>query len=107
MSKGKRNKITLVIDGEWYQNLKRVADAMNTVSWCENDNTPESVFCEFVKWDFGELLGSLRNIGECVAANIDTGFEDGTAEHGARIAELRAAFGRVEAQWAARRKGAA
>ena len=86
-------KITLVIDGEWYQNLKRVADTMNTVSWCDGDNTPETVFDEFVKWEIDYTLGSVRELCSQVAEAIDTGYEgkDDT-KHYARLAELRAAF---------------
>ena len=93
MSKGKRNKITLVIDGEWYENLKRVADAMNTVSWCYTDNTPETVFKEFVEYALEYVLGSVRELCSQVSDAIDTGYEGkDETKHNARLSELRAAF---------------
>ena len=85
-------KITLVIDGEWYQNLKRVADTMNTVSWCHG-NTPETVFKEFVLWSLDCTLGSVMELCTLIESSIDTGFEGkNEKKHRARLAELRAAF---------------
>ena len=87
-------KITLVIDGEWYQNLKRVADTMNTVSWCD-DNTAESVFEEFVFPWMLDFLRSPKELAGSILDGIATG-EDGEdmpePVHSQRIEELRAAF---------------
>ena len=88
-------KITLVIEGEWYQNLKRVADTMNTVSWCNDDNTAESVFEEFVFPWMLDFLQSPKRLAESILEGIATG-EDGEClpepQHSARIEELRTAF---------------
>ncbi len=86
-------KITLTIEGKQYENLKRIADAMNTVSWCDTDNTPETVWKGFVEWGLTYTLDSIRELCEQVEGGIDTGFErSDETKHLARIAELRAAF---------------
>ena len=93
-SKQKR-RIVVVIEGEQYDNLGRVAQAMNGVKWCEGDNTAESVFNEFVwHWD-GVMLNSPAEISESVLGGIATGEDGGDAPeplHTERLKELKAAF---------------
>jgi hypothetical protein len=91
-SKTTPKRITLTIDGERYAVLERVAEALNGIPWCENDNTPESVFREWV-WPFAD--GPMRDPRELcglVEGSFETGFPDGTPEDMARLAEVRAAF---------------
>lgn len=85
-------RITLTIDGERYAVLERVAEALNGIPWCANDNTPESVFREWV-WPFAD--GPMRDPRELcglVEESFDTGYAEGTPEETARLADVRAAF---------------
>lgn len=91
-----KHRITFTVTGERYALLKRVADAMNKVSWCDNDNTPESVFMGFVEPFAGGLLDSPDELCEAVLTGIATS-DDGLTDapeptHAARIAELDKAF---------------
>ena len=98
------NEITVHIRGTIRENLKKIADAMNGVSWCDNDNTATGVLDNFI---IGYWLRQLetptgmvgnipaRGIGEAtenIANGIYTGFEDGTPEDEMRKDELRTAF---------------
>ena len=90
-----QKRITFTVDGERYALLERVARAMNKTSWCE-DNTPESVFSEFVLVYSEQLLDSPYELCDFILGAIATS-DDNTAEapepiHAARIAELRNAF---------------
>lgn len=90
--------ITLTISGERYDALERVAKAMNTVSWCDSDNTPETVFEGFVgSWVEG-MLDSPSDLCDTVLSGIATG-DDGRGApaplHTARLDELRDAFARA------------
>ena len=92
-----KSRITFTVNGEQYANLERVANAMNTVSWCDNANTPESVFREFVLPFAENLLDSPFDLCDTILGGIVTS-DDGLAEapepvHSARLAELDKAFG--------------
>ena len=92
--------ITITIQGKAYENLRRIADAMNAASWTDNDHTPAWA----VQYWIGSFLDRLaetpetcrsENITELtanIADNIDTSFEEGTPEDKTRRDELRAAF---------------
>ena len=50
-AKGKRrNALRDRIGRTRYALLRRMADAMNSVGWAENDNTPETTWKEFLLW---------------------------------------------------------
>ena len=88
-------RIVVIVDGERYDNLARVAQAMNSAPWCTNDNTAESVFDWFV-WPLAEdYLDSLQEMCDSILHGIATG-ENGEdmpePVHSKRIEELRAAF---------------
>ena len=88
-------RITLTIEGEHYDTLERIAQAMNTVSWCTNKNTPETVFDAFV-WPIAEdLLDSPAELRDMILDGISTGDDYRRTPgpvHDARIAELDKAF---------------
>jgi len=85
-------RITLTIDGERYAALERVAEALNGIPWCDKDNTPESVFREWV-WPFADgPMRDPRELCELVEGSFDTGHAPGTPADRTRLAEVRAAF---------------
>lgn len=98
------NAVTIRVTGKAYENLAKVAAAMNTVDWCDDDNTPATV-CDF--W-IGSFLwrtqyapgeGGAENIADLmndIQYSIDTGHPDGTPEDAARKRELSAAFDAVK-----------
>ncbi len=91
-----KRRITFTVDGERYARLERVARAMNKTSWCCNDNTPETVFKEFVLPGAESLLDSPAELCGFILSGIATS-DDNAGEapepmHTARIAELRNAF---------------
>ena len=68
------------LSGAAYRNLARIAEAMNSVSWCGTDNTAETVAEAFLFWrmvdDIGEPDGAMEFALEQVAAGIDTEAKD-------------------------------
>ena len=92
--------VTITIRAKAFDNLKKIADAMNGASWTENDHTPAWA----VRYWIGSFLDRLaytpetcgsENVTELtydIINNIDTGLTDGTPEDKARRDELRAAF---------------
>lgn len=89
--------ITLTIDGSRYDLLERVANAMNSVSWCSG-NTPESVFDEFVSPLAEDMLDSPSDLCDFILSGIATGDEGRTApepKHTVRLSELRDAFAAI------------
>jgi len=93
-------RITMVIDGERYDALERVAQTMNSVSWCSSDNTPETVFDEFLRPFAEEPIDDLSELCEIILSGIatsDEGRKDAPEPtHSARLDELRAAFNELE-----------
>ena len=90
-----KRRITFTVDGERYARLERVARAMNKTSW-RSDNTPETVFKEFVLPWAENLLDSTAELCDSILTGIATS-DDNKGEapepmHAARIAELRNAF---------------
>ena len=91
-----KRTITFTIDGERYANLERVAIAMNKVSWCDSDNSPETVLRAFVLPWAENLLDSPYELCDTILDGIATD-DEGLGEapgliHKARLAELKAAF---------------
>ena len=88
-------QIVVIIEGEQYDNLERVAQVMNGVSWCGDANTAETVFNEFI-WHWNTCtLNSVREIAECVSGAIATGNDRQDAPeplHTERQKELITAF---------------
>ena len=91
-----KRRITFTVDGERYARLERVARAMNKTSWCCSDNTPETVFKEFVLPWAENLLDSTAELCDSILGGIATSDDNLTEApepmHTARIAELRNAF---------------
>ena len=98
------NAVTIRVTGKAYANLAKVAAAMNTVDWCDDDNTPATI-CDLWIGSFlwrtqyapGKNAGCditdvMIDIQDC----IDTGHPDGTPEDAARKRELSAAFDAVK-----------
>lgn len=98
------NTVTIRVTGKAYANLAKVAAAMNTVDWCDNDNTPATIcdlwigrFLWWTQYAPGKNAGCditdvMIDIQDC----IDTGHPDGTPEDAARKRELSAAFDAVK-----------
>ena len=99
-----KDEIIMHIRGTIFENLQKIADTMNGVSWCDSDNTASGILDNFI---IGYWLRQLETkpaklgtipvcgISETVADivnGIDTGFEDGTPEHEKRKDELLNAF---------------
>ena len=89
------DSITIAITGRRYKNLKKVADVLNGVSWCDNDNTAEGLFDAFVFPFLDDYLDSPKQLAENILGCIATG-KDGVSVpeplHSERLKELRAAF---------------
>lgn len=94
-TRNRRIKITLVIDGERYDALDRIARAMNSVSWIDNGNTPETVFKEFLL-PFADIpQDDPRELCGLILSGIATGDDGMNAPepvHAERLAELSEAF---------------
>ena len=87
-------KIVVTIKGEMYDRLERIANAMNSVSWCSG-NTAESVFKWFV-W-IPDLL-ETHAICCTILGGIATGDNGMTAPepiNTERLKELEAAFDKI------------
>jgi len=90
-----KRRIVVIIEGERYDNLERVAQAMNGVSWCDTDNTPETVFENFVFPWSEDFLDSPARLAESILDGIATSEDGRTAPeplHTERLKELKAAF---------------
>ena len=98
------NAVTIRVTGKAYANLAKVAAAMNSVAWCDDDNTPATV-CDF--W-IGSLLrrtqyapgeGGAEDITDLtndIKDGIDTGHPYESPEDMARKRELSAAIDAVK-----------
>ena len=99
--------ITINIRGRQLANLRRIAAAMNSVGWCDDDNGALTVLDGFVVGDIlhnlgqptgrycGMCVGGVGEIAELIVSAIDTGFKDGTPEDKERKAALSAAFAKA------------
>lgn len=97
-------KITITITGRVYANMKRVADALNGVSWTDSDNTPASV-CEFwigsLLWRVGFMpeeneTNNVTELTSDIQDGIDTGADFGSKTDEVRRRELKAAFDAID-----------
>ena len=55
--------------------LEKAATALNGVSWCEKDNTAESVFEQFIKWGIDDLLNNPKSLASEISQGIETNEE--------------------------------
>jgi len=88
------DKLTITVTGAAFANLKKIADTMNTVDWCDDDNTPEGIF-RFWLGDFMDRIGDDKDVKEItsdICYAIDTDYDDDTPEDKERKAKLRDAF---------------
>jgi len=90
------NALQVTIERDEYRVLQRVASAMNSTSWSDGDNTPETLARD---WLLELVENELHNPAE-LAADILDGIatdDEGLTEapeplHSQRLAELRLAF---------------
>ena len=99
--------ITITIKGQALANLRKIAAAINSVSWCDYDNTALTVLRGFVVGDIlhdlghrtrrclGICMGGVGEIADLIVSGIDTGFKDGTPEDRERKAALEQAFAKA------------
>lgn len=87
------NAVTITMDGEHFEIMKRLADALNTLAWDPaHDNTPESVCREWVAWMIHDDFDPPSQFAEGVVDSIYT-HADGDAElDAARKADVQRAF---------------
>lgn len=98
---GTKNTIKYIIAGERYERLAKVAEAMNSCSWCDSDNTAESVFRNFVVTWVENMLDDTTTLCDSILDGIATDGEYGRAPQPLeveRIAELRRAFDAITTQ---------
>ncbi len=67
-----RGIIAPKVSGAEYDALARVAEAMNACAWCDNDNTAETVFRDFM-WNWFSRHLNYADLSQIVLADIDTG----------------------------------
>ena len=72
------NTITWTASAAQVAALEKVARALNGVSWCEKDNTAESVFGQFIKRGIDKLFDNPRQLADEISDSIDTGEADNT-----------------------------
>ena len=94
--------VTVTITGAALGNLRKMATALNSLEWCDNDNTPASVLdnfiigygllnklCEDTRWYGNSRAGGAGDIAvDLIVSLIDTGYDDNTPEDKARKREL-------------------
>lgn len=71
------------------ETLRAVASALNETSWAASDNTPKVVFDEFVLPSIRDLLADKRQFIDIVCYDIETGEDETSDAHRAKIDELR------------------
>ena len=99
------NAVTIRITGKAFENLRKIADAMNGLDWTDNDNTPSSILDNFIVGTdildelsrptatFGKsTVGGIGEVSCAIWETIDTGFEDGDAEDVKRRKDLEDAI---------------
>ncbi|MCQ2393639.1 MAG: hypothetical protein MJ249_05055 [Kiritimatiellae bacterium] len=95
---------TITIAGTAFDNLRKIASAMNAVEWTDGDNDAHQVLDEFLLGVFidnlaspvkeykGITMGGVRESVDMILQSVDTGFEPDTPEHKARVNALRDEF---------------
>ena len=93
-------ELKISVRGKVYENFRRIAEAMNSVSWTDSDNTASTIcdiwICDFLRrvayapdesrtCDVTDLTTDLQD-------SLDTGYPDGSSADKARRRELREAF---------------
>ena len=67
--------LVVTVSGKAYENLKKIADAMNATSGLDTDNTPLSIVANFdlvsQLWDLGYGGRDAREVACYIAAGID------------------------------------
>lgn len=99
------NAVTIRVSGRAFENLKKIASAMNGLDWTDNDNTPSSILDNFIVGTdildelsrptatFGKsTVGGIGEVARAIWETIDTGFEDGDAEDVKRRKDLENAI---------------
>jgi hypothetical protein len=88
--------LVVTIDGDAYQNIRRVVDALNSASWTDGDNTPALLFENWILDLVEDVLHDPAHLAEDILDSVATDDEVATAApepvHSQRIADLRAAF---------------
>ena len=70
--------ITWTASAAQVETLEKVARALNGVSWCEKDNTAQSVFEQFIKWGIDTLLDNPKQLADEISDSIETNEADNT-----------------------------
>lgn len=85
--------VAITMDGEHFEIMKRLADALNTITWDPaHDNTPETVCREWVAWMIHDDFDPPSQLAGGIVDSIYT-HADGDAElDTARKAEVQRAF---------------
>lgn len=113
------DKLRKRIGGDAYAMLEKIAKAMNSVSWTDNDNTPVSLYREFLLSHRKNPAGWARSIVLHIVTGAKNSVEDlkrrdelraafesgGLAAGGADIAKLKALAAKQTAEKAARKCG--
>lgn len=102
------NSITIKITGVAFDNLKRIADALNATSWYrdnEGDTSPIAVLDDLLigdqflndlteptVWYYDWLCGGVGKISQMILDDIDDWYDDKSPEHKARMEELKKQF---------------
>ena len=85
--------VSVTLDGDHFEILKRVADALNGIAWePAHDNTPETVCREWVAWMIHDELATPGQFAAGVADSIDTHANGNEELDAARKAEVCRAF---------------
>ena len=98
------NALTITIIGKPLTNLRAIADAMNSIEWCDNDNTASTVLDGFIVGDLLHRLGQptakwngithdgVGEITDLIVDGIETDCEPDSPKDKERRAALRATF---------------
>ena len=98
------NALTITISGKPLANLRTIASAMNSIEWCDNDNTASTVLDGFIVGDWLHELGrptekwhgitadGVGEITDMIVSGIETDFESDSPKDKERRAALRATF---------------
>ena len=96
----KRDSLTITLRGKAFENLARIAAAMNATGWCDTDNTPKNVFVNWVG-PFIEAVaeepiyyhniscGGISEVAGGIVDSIDTDEDEGTPADKRKRDELR------------------
>ncbi len=86
------NAVTITIDGEQFETLQRIADALRKLDWCGGDDTPETVCREFVTWGLYDEFDPPRELAAAILDCSDYKANGDAELEKARMEEMRRVF---------------